>query len=196
MNLFDRLDTTQKILVAGFLILAIGEAYLLIKAAGLSSTEATAGDISNPANAAVAQEETAVPSSALSGLVGQITAVGQNSIDVNSSHDSGNSISILIASTTQIMQPGALKPQAQQDAEMEQFHEYSDQLMQDPQKNQAALEHLVAPSSYEETTLSLANLSVGETVSVVYDATTQTSSGVTAYQIILLPALAATTSVQ
>lgn len=193
MNPFSRLDTTQKILIVGFVILALGEAYLFVHGQG----KLTPGAPFVPTSQVGTTSQMAAPDSALSIIDGKITSIGNDSFQIVPLSAQGPQTgappeTVVIASTTQIVAQGAPKSQAQIASDMEQFKQHSEQLMQDPQTNEDALAHLIAPAPYQETKLGASDLSVGELVSIFYDS--ESATGISAYQITVLPVSVASTT--
>lgn len=75
-----------------------------------------------------------------------------------------STIQVAASGSTAIVREGTLKDAATYQADLQNFHQESDQLMQDPQKNQFALETLLAPSRYIETPISLSQISISEQI--------------------------------
>jgi hypothetical protein len=157
-----------RLLLVGFVLLAISEAYLIITVSFNSVKSPAPSALSR--SAIVGSDQPSVSGPIVSTVIkvtsGTVASVGKDSFTVEQSASSAVATTVTVSSNTQIITRGALLDQATQDANNEKFHAYAEELMQDPQKNQYALAHLVAPSPYQTTTLTLPDLKVGDVVTV------------------------------
>lgn len=158
-----------RILLVAVLLLAIGEAYLIITVSSNSTKSSASSALSRSGTVGSDQPSASGPivSTVIKATSGIVASVGNDSFTIKQSASSTSATTVTISSNSQIIVQGALLDQATQDANNEKFHAYTEQLMQDPQKNQYALAHLVAPSQFQTTTLSLSDLKVGDVITVL-----------------------------
>jgi hypothetical protein len=153
-------EPLNRILLAAIILLALGEGYLLYQNAQLRAVAPQAG-AANPASAAPLAQ---APTTVLIPLGGTIASIMGGTLTLSTG--ASTTIAIDASSYTAIVKEDAPKDATTYQADLEKFHDESDRLMQDPQKNQYALAHLVAPSPYQTTTLSLPDLKVGDVVTI------------------------------
>jgi hypothetical protein len=172
----------NKILLIIVVILVLGEGYLLYQNAQLKAAAPQGG--TEAAGSASSSASVVAPTNILVPLNGTIEGVSGSTITLEG--QASSTVQVVVSSDTTIVQEGALLDAATYEAELEKFHEESDQLLQNAQQNQAALETLIAPSRNVETPISLSQLSPGEEVSVF--AVGQAASGAyEAYKVMATP---------
>jgi len=179
----------NRILLAAVILLALGEGYLMYQNVQLRSAAQFGAYANVPPNSATSTAQAApvnAPSNILIPLSGELLGVSGNTITLTG--QASSTIKIAVSNDTRIVQEGGLKDAAAYQSDLDAFHKQSDALMQDPQKNQTALETLIAPSRNVETPLTLAQLFAGDNLTVFADG--QDASGAyTALRIIVAKAL-------
>jgi hypothetical protein len=157
-----------RILLAGFVLLAIGELYLIVAISGRSAgyPAASSGDLSSAAVQSSGATSAPMIPSVIHAESGVVASVGSNSFTIKQS-PSAAATTVTVSSNTQIVTQGAFKDQATQDADLAKFHAYVVSLEQDPQKNQYALAHLIAPAPYQTNSIQLTDMKVGDAVYVL-----------------------------
>ncbi|UPJ50378.1 hypothetical protein IVB30_02795 [Bradyrhizobium sp. 200] len=163
------------ILVVAVVVLAVGEAYLIHENSKLLSVL----DHGNRAMSTIQRDGASLPDGVLS--QGPIDPAPENTLKpfsgvVRSVDSSGwligsetKPVHVHVSSDTKIVRMGELKTPQQAEADMQKFHEYSQELMRDPKKNKAELSHLISPSGSQETSISISDVRVGDTVMVLGD---------------------------
>lgn len=185
-NLKD--PTHTKILIAALVILAFGEVYSQYEIAQLRAGAALVGPeptVFQPASA-MAEMPVQAPTNILVSFNGVVRSVSGNILTLSTA--ASTTLQVAVTSQTTMVQEGALKDAATYQADIEKFHRQSDQLMQDPQQNQQALETLIAPSRNVETPITLAQLSPGAQI-VVFTDGQNANAAYTAFRIIVTQAL-------
>lgn len=149
----------NKILSLVVAVLVIGQALLFYQNAQLRA--AAGRETSTSATATIP-----APTSILVSFIGIATNSSSNTLTLSVG---SSTRTIAVGNDTMIVREGVLKDPATYEADLEKFHQYSDQLMQDPQKNQHALQTLVAPSRNVETQIALSQITPGAKVIVFID---------------------------
>ena len=157
----------NRILLAAVVILALGEGYSLYQIAQLRAGSTlhvrTAPAVTQSASS-TAEMPTQAPTNILISFDGDVRGVSGGVLTLSTGASS--TIQVAVTSQTTIVQEGVLKDAATYQADIEKFHQESDNLMQNPKQNQQALETLIAPSRNVETPVTLSQLSPGEKVTV------------------------------
>ena len=96
---------------------------------------------------------------------GTVESVSGNVITVSAA--AGGHATIEVAPNATIMREGALKSDAQYQADITEFHTQFDALAKDPQKNQQLLATQLAPSRNVEMKIALSDIKPGERIALV-----------------------------
>ncbi|MBV9159607.1 MAG: hypothetical protein JO019_03370 [Candidatus Kaiserbacteria bacterium] len=165
MELDHNSKTFVTFLLAGMLLLAVGEVYIIFGGPSRSSAISTAGTVAGAASSSAPTAATYAPSSVLLPVGGQVDHVDGSTIVIK---DSGTGRPArLDASNASVVRFGNLKDPTTREAEMNAFHEHSNELMRDPIKNHDELQRLVAPSIYVEQQLSVSDIAAGDFVTAL-----------------------------
>ena len=111
--------------------------------------------------------EASAPSTALIPLGGKVIGISGDIVTLENA--ASTTVRVEVSGETTIVEEGAVKSAEQYQADLDAFRSQSQNLMQDPRTNEAALARLMAPSRTIETNLSLSALMPGETITVFVD---------------------------
>ena len=155
MNTFRPLDT---ILILAILLIGGMQVYVL---AAMPRGQSAAS--ANPMVHTKTEQAplTLLPNNVLAPIVGQVAAIESNAIIVKSTPEAKR---ILVSNETVIVKQGARKDAATFAKELNAFHQYSNDLAKDPEKNHDALTMLISPSPLVETQVSLSDIKAGDHV--------------------------------
>ncbi|HVM73632.1 MAG TPA: hypothetical protein VMU13_02000 [Candidatus Paceibacterota bacterium] len=165
-------------LIAGFVLLAFGEVYIIMMIAS-RPVEMNTSHYSRPSSTGTAPTGTTsttyAESPITSGIVphttsGIVNSIGNKSLTIAASGSTGATTTETITlsdSNTQIIRQGALKNPETQAADMKAYQNQYNALMQDPQKNADAIAQLAAPSPYQMTPITLSDLKIGQLLFIV-----------------------------
>lgn len=164
-------------MLPGFVAVIIILGYLLYSNYHLQQTiaemNAPIGAGSMPAGQSL-DETFTIGGSAVYLPAGTVTSVGSNSVTLDTVYLPGESagssgfpahFTVSTNADTRIL-ASTNTPNAQQDSELQAYNERVVSLMKDPQKNKAALEHMLLPLPVKTTAISLSDIKVGDRLSI------------------------------